>query len=507
LDSKAKELIEEIKRFEKVLVVTHIDADGISAGAIACETLKRAGIEWDIEFVKQLDPETLKRISELGAPLVWFTDLGSGYKDEIGSLHAVVTDHHTPQGEIQSGGPVSSAPVIKKPASGMGLYAFDSPPDKKMDEPEPAEQPDLEPASGGFLELNPHNHGLDGATEMSGAGATYWLSRTWDKGNIDLAWLGILGATGDLQDMRERAFVGKNREIMEDGKMAGCLHWEKDFYIFGRDTRSIPKIIKYVTEPPIPGLSGDEKACIEFLSSLGLQLKTGRVWRSWVDLSRKEKQLVVSALIKRMLRSGYPAEKAMGIIGEVYSLPREKTGTELHNTKEFATLLNACGRYGNARVGFEICMGDRGTSLEKARDLLYNHRRNLVGSINVIIEQEGVTQEELYQYFHGRDLVLDSVIGTVASMILNSGKVPRGKTIFGFAETDEGMVKVSGRGTKKLVDQGLDLSELMDTVAKAIGGTGGGHNVAAGATIPSGTESEFLAKAEEILRRQLKTTT
>ena len=53
MDTKAKELIEEIKKFEKVLVVTHIDADGISAGAIACETLKRAGIEGNIEFVKQ----------------------------------------------------------------------------------------------------------------------------------------------------------------------------------------------------------------------------------------------------------------------------------------------------------------------------------------------------------------------------------------------------------------------------------------------------------------------
>ncbi len=487
MDSKARKIIEEIKRFDHVQIVTHIDADGISAGAIACETLNRAGIEWDIEFVKQLDPDTIKRIGDKNPDIVWFTDLGSGYKNEISQLHAVITDHHTPQGGT---GDMTSPTGSKSITTAGSLYAFE----KKT---EPAKESCME------LELNPHNFGIDGAVEMSGAGVTYWLSKTWDDANKDIAWLAILGATGDLQDMRSRKFVGKNREILEDGKDAGCIHWEKDLYLFGRETRPLHKTLKYSNDPRIPGL-GSERACIDFLSSLGVPLKNREEWRSWVDFSKKEKQKVVSALVKKVLRGGATSEKAIRLIGEVYTLPKEEPGTELHDTKEFATLLNACGRYGNARVGLDICLGDRGAALEKARDLLYNHRRYLVESIKVIMDQEGVTELDMLQYFHGRDIIMDSVIGTVASMILNSGNVNHEKPIFGFAETDEGMLKVSGRGTKKLVDSGLDLSELMGLASKEIGGAGGGHNVAAGATIPPGSEERFLAVAEQILRKQLE---
>ncbi|HMB50073.1 MAG TPA: DHHA1 domain-containing protein, partial [Natronoarchaeum rubrum] len=38
---------------------------------------------------------------------------------------------------------------------------------------------------------------------------------------------------------------------------------------------------------------------------------------------------------------------------------------------------------------------------------------------------------------------------------------------------------------------------------RAVGGDGGGHDVAAGATVPAGTEAEFVERADEIVGDQL----
>src|SRR5512137_2006689 len=85
---------------EKVKVVTHIDADGICAGAIASLSLDRAGVKNEVGFVKQLDPESLAKVQD-GGTLLWFTDLGSGSLDMLKGLECVITDHHTPSRGVE----------------------------------------------------------------------------------------------------------------------------------------------------------------------------------------------------------------------------------------------------------------------------------------------------------------------------------------------------------------------------------------------------------------------
>jgi len=87
-------------------------------------------------------------------------------------------------------------------------------------------------------------------------------------------------------------------------------------------------------------------------------------------------------------------------------------------------------------------------------------------------------------------------------MILNSGTVDPAIPIFGFAYAEDG-VKVSGRGTRDLVKRGLDLAEIMREASRTLGGEGGGHDVAAGATIPRGSETEFLKIADRMVGGQL----
>ena len=83
-------------------------------------------------------------------------------------------------------------------------------------------------------------------------------------------------------------------------------------------------------------------------------------------------------------------------------------------------------------------------------------------------------------------------------MILSSSEAAPDMPIIAFAEADDG-IKVSARAPKSLVDAGMDLSKLMSEAAAAVGGMGGGHNVAAGATIPVGKKEVFLDKLEELI--------
>ena len=72
-----------------------------------------------------------------------------------------------------------------------------------------------------------------------------------------------------------------------------------------------------------------------------------------------------------------------------------------------------------------------------------------------------------------------------------------------FARKSDEETKVSARGTGALVGRGLDLSRVMREAAQAVDGDGGGHDVAAGATIPAGRESAFVEHADHIVGNQL----
>ncbi|MCZ7406285.1 MAG: DHHA1 domain-containing protein, partial [Candidatus Methanoperedens sp.] len=75
--------------------------------------------------------------------------------------------------------------------------------------------------------------------------------------------------------------------------------------------------------------------------------------------------------------------------------------------------------------------------------------------------------------------------------------------IIAFADSDGG-VKVSSRGNQDLIRKGLNLGEAISEAAKAVGGTGGGHDIAAGAFIPGESKSEFLKILDRKIGSQIR---
>jgi RecJ-like exonuclease len=272
--------------------------------------------------------------------------------------------------------------------------------------------------------------------------------------------------------------------------------------LFGKQTRPIYKMLQYSSDPYLRGLTGNEDACINFLKKSGMHSQ-GEKWARWIDLDQPNKRRIVSNLIRFCISDGLHTDKIQRLVGEVYTLLKEQEGTETRDASEYSTLLNATARYDQAQTGLAVCQGDRETEYENAIHLLAQHRRNLVEGMNLVREM-GVTRLDNLQYFDAGSAIKDTIVGIVAGMSMTAIGY-RNLPIIAFADTGEG-VKVSGRGNYDLVRRGLNLAAAMDESARLMGGIGGGHDIAAGATIPTNARSEFIRMLDRIIGKQLEVT-
>jgi RecJ-like exonuclease len=463
LEARAAACADRLRDTDSVILASHIDADGLTSAAVAATALERAGIPFDVVFEKQLDAAAVDRIAAADHEVALFTDFGSGQLDLIaereaaGAFIPIIADHHQPA--------------------------------------------DAETE----FHCNPLLVGLDGASELSGAGTTYALARALGgRENRDLAALAVVGAVGDMQGGVD-GLTGANEVIVAEGIEADVLAEGTDLAVYGRQTRPLPKLLEYASDVRVPGITGDETGAIDFLSNLDADLRTEGEWKRWVDLDDDERRTVASGLLRRAVTSGVPADRVEELVGTTYTLTREAKGTELRDASEFSTLLNATARYDRADVGLAVCLGDRGAALDRARTLLREHRRNLSEGLELVTE-EGVTVEDHLQWFDAGTKIRETVVGIVAGMALGTDGVRADRPIVAFAATEadgEAKQKVSARAPHGLVREGLDLSTVMREAAREVGGDGGGHDVAAGATIPADRREAFVAAAGELVAEQV----
>ena len=449
-----------IRDASDILIISHIDADGISAGAIADITAERLGKEHEVRFEKKISEETVEMINSSSQSLVWICDLGSGYLSEFKRDGIVVTDHHVPD------------PRWRRKQTVLDSFS-------------------------GIAHLNPHSYGMDGSYEICGAGMTYILSKAVDPANVDLAYLAVVGAVGDFQDSNHSGLTGMNRTVMADAQANGDLVVDQDLRFFGRETRPINQYLQFSSDPQIPGLSDNAAGCLQFLDSLGIRGKDVGRWRVWDDLTREERERATSSILELV-----GPEQESRAFGEMYRFPNMPARTGLRDAKEFATVLNSCGRYDDAETGLRICRGDM-TALKDAERNRADHRKHISSAMSYIRDNHLLRERRFIQWFDAGSEIKETVVGIVAGMVLSSGECQRNIPIIAFADSDDG-VKVSARANRNLVDKGLDLSQVMKTASELVGGYGGGHTVAAGATIPPDKKEEFLDIVEDLVSSQVE---
>ncbi|MDD1670775.1 MAG: DHHA1 domain-containing protein, partial [Methanomicrobiales archaeon] len=108
------------------------------------------------------------------------------------------------------------------------------------------------------------------------------------------------------------------------------------------------------------------------------------------------------------------------------------------------------------------------------------------------ILESGVTELAHLQHIHVGDRFPDTIVGIGAGMAL--AKLNRGKPILIMAEMMEDplVTKVSMRTSEEMVERGTDLQQAIVDATAEVGGSGGGHRIAAGAYIPKELEERFI---------------
>ncbi|MFH0986411.1 MAG: DHHA1 domain-containing protein [Candidatus Micrarchaeota archaeon] len=282
------------------------------------------------------------------------------------------------------------------------------------------------------------------------------------------------------------------------------METRQDIQLFGRHSRPLIQFLSYCTDPFLPGLTTNEEACRFFIMELGIELvgKDG-MWKTYSGLDENEKKKLVSGIYVYGKKSGIPEFILKRLVGEVYELKKEQENTETKDAKEFATMLNACGRHEQDEIGIKVAMGDRGEYFRKARTLLQNHRKMLRDGIEWAQKKGAKEMGSIYVLDCG-NAIKDTIVGTIAGMLYGAQVIRQDKPIVALSIDDEGKAKISGRATWALVRAGLDLGKAMRFSAEKVSGVGGGHVIAAGANIAPEKTDEFLKFFDEEVGRQMK---
>ena len=96
LSEKAATIISSMSKSTRIRVVSHYDADGITAAGIICKALHREGYDFHATLMRNPFTQGLERVGKEKNELVIFSDMGSGQIETIEQLNckAIIIDHH-----------------------------------------------------------------------------------------------------------------------------------------------------------------------------------------------------------------------------------------------------------------------------------------------------------------------------------------------------------------------------------------------------------------------------
>ncbi|HJH29550.1 MAG TPA: DHH family phosphoesterase [Methanosarcinaceae archaeon] len=325
------------------------------------------------------------------------------------------------------------------------------------------------------IAINPHFVGIDGAIHLSASGTTYMVARQMDEGNVDLAGLAIAGAVGDKQ-----LFESANLSILDEALGNNVISIKKGLKVGSGD---VADVLEYTSEPYLD-ITGDRKKIDAFLDILNIHGEIG-------TMSADDLKKLTSAVALKLTKNASP-EAVDAAIGDVYILDREA----VPNSYDLVAILNTCGKMDKSGLALSLCMKDASV-IDEARALSVDFQKSTVTNIK---KAEGMLQQgKNMWYLNAHNMESTGIIASTVVRYIHPDQP------FVAINEVEDIVKVSARGTRALIAAGLDLSYALREGAKAVGGSGGGHNIASGAAIPKGKSEEFISIVDDIIGEQLRT--
>lgn len=417
-----------------VKIVGHLDADGITATSILVDICQKMNKKFSFDIKPHLTPDYLNSIKE---EIILFTDIGS-----------------------------SSIDMVENILNDKTVFIIDHHSSEK---------------EGSITaHINPVFFGYDGSKEITGSGVAYFFAK--ELVPKPLAHIAVIGILGDVQEKPE--MISLNKQILEQAVADHKIAIKEGINLFGLHSRNILKCLQFSTDLKIPGITNDRTACLNLLDSIKIP-----PYKKYFELTEMQKSKLYETISR--LKQGNVCIKKYILVGEDIHSP-------LRDGKEFATVLNSCGRMGSPELGVDLCLG---RSKEKILDQLASYKKEITHSFDWVKQNASSTiiQPNIY-IINAKDKISPNIIGTILSMMSRSKMVKDNTFILGMARNHDNTTKVSLRY------QGIpkhNLKEILASVVESVGGSCGGHSNAAGAIIDTKKEEDFIKKIIEEFKKVL----
>jgi len=136
---------------------------------------------------------------------------------------------------------------------------------------------------------------------------------------------------------------------------------------------------------------------------------------------------------------------------------------------------------------------------------LASYRRDIGRALSWLEKNKDVIKTtDSANYILAGSSIPEHVISNVTSIVSRSGMLSKDKPVFSFVDAEDNKTKISARAEDSVVKKGLDMKDLVANTVAEIGGEGGGHAGAAGATIPRGKEENFINTIERLIKIRLE---
>jgi len=332
-----------------------------------------------------------------------------------------------------------------------------------------------------IIHLNPHLFNIDGAREASGSSFYLALAITVDEQNWDLAGLALAGACGDRQSLG--GYSGYNEDLAQAAAGRELLKMEVVPNLKGQ---TIYDSLVEWPEPYFKGITGRKREASRFLRWLGLNKDS-----LLSDLDDDKRKFLTSICALRLLRQGATPDAVGDLVIARYWLYDWGLYAD-----ELSSLINSCARQGEHGLGLALAMGDA-EAREKAMEHSRKHREYIITNLRELEAKPPEPMKNI-QYFMAEETAYAGVLAGLGTLYF----FDTGKATFGMSDKD-GRLNVSARAPRGMVKAGINLGIACRDAGNAVEGTGGGHDIASGATVPSKAKKKFLKELDRIVGEQI----
>ncbi len=439
---------------ENILIVSHYGADGICASALLQYHIFANGGHCQVRWTGQPNYRNLERIGASNFGLTIFVDLGSGLCKELSKIFGdkwFAIDHH----EID------------------------------------ADERDSQNL------LNCFQYGYDGSRDVSSSGLCFFATEKTRSSHS--AFFAIVGALSDEQDLgHRRSLVSLNSAILDiDSTTQKTLDSRVDLLFSGRERLPIHESIANTISCFIPGLTGNKDACLASLRSAGVDLKSNIRWRTLSELGEEEKQRLLESIVPHLQGTTISVQD---LVGSLYSFNAEDEYSPLRDARDLASLLNSLGSSGRPGLGLSLCFGagaDMQSEIEKS---VLEYKMELIRTVQTMTSNEDrILEKNSYVLVIGDGAVNDRLTGACCRIMSTLTRV-RNRVVILRTTTQDGEVKISARQTRD--SSNYDLGSTFRSLARSVGGIGGGLRNVAGAKFSIAKQQEFQAGVDSVFQTQ-----